>query len=104
MKIFQTVQKNLLSTYKIGLDENPFNCKILMAFLIFCAGIISNCVYFFYEAKTFQDYVNSIFFCELLFAVTINFVSIALNMRQIFGCLLDAEKIIDGSKLAPFYF
>lgn len=98
MKIFKLVQKKFLLVYKIGLHQRPINCKTLLALFIFCIGIVLNCVYFFNEAKTFQDYANSVLFGTGLFAAAIIFTYVSFSMRQIFGCLYDAEKIINGSK------
>lgn len=104
MKLFQKVQQNFLLTYGIGLDQHPFNWKNLLGFLIFCSGIVSICEYFFCEAEAFEDYSNSIAVCVALIAATVAIVIVSSNTNGIFGCVRDAEKIIDDSKLATFFF
>lgn len=98
MKIFQFVQKKFLFIYKIGLHERPFNSNILTAFLLFFMGIISNCVYFFYEVKTFQDYAYSVYFCTSVSGSAMIFTYVAFNMRKFFDCIHVVEKIVGGSK------
>lgn len=100
MKIFQLIQKKFLSTYKMGLNQHRFNWKNLLTFFGFCMGILSNGAYSFYEAKTFQEFANSICVCTVLFTVTIYIALISVNMPKVFGCVSDAEQIINASKLA----
>lgn len=98
MKIIQFFQKNLLLIYGIGLHQNPFNWKILVAFFVFCASIFSCSAYFVNEAKTFQDYANSTCVCTAQIGVAILFVCFASNMQQCFGYIDEAEQIIEDSK------
>lgn len=98
MKIFQSVQKNVLLMYNFGLHQNPFNWKSMLTFLVFCAGIVSNCAYFFNEAETFQEYANTICLFTAIFGGMTLLIITALKTHEIFGCLLDGEQIIDDSK------
>lgn len=71
----------------MGLHQRLFNRNILMALFIFSVGIISNCAYFFSEAKTLQDYANFVLFftASVACANILNFI--IFNMQQIFGCV-----------------
>lgn len=99
MKIIQLFQRDLLLIYGIGLDQRPWNWKILLALLDFCASIWSCSVYFFNETKTLQDYANSTCICAAQIGVAILFVCFASTMQKCFGYINEAEQIIDGSKL-----
>lgn len=103
MKIFQLVQTNFLLTYKIGLQKSPLSRNILVTIFIFSVGFISNCAYFYYEAKTFKDHASSMLFCIAMFTAAIIFTFIAFNMRAIFGYVIIVENIINDSKSLTFF-
>ena len=97
MKILQQLQ-NALAIYGIAAHQQPFNWRNLMAFFIFSCAIASNGIFIFYEAKSFQEYAESIFMATALIAVSICFVYIVLKMHRLFDCLNEMEKLINGSE------
>lgn len=103
MKIIQLFQRDLILIYGIGLNQQPWNWKILLALLDFCASILSCSVYFFNKTETLQDYANSTCICAAQIGVAILLVCFATSMQTCFGYINEAEQIIDGSKLVnPF--
>lgn len=100
MKIIQLFQRDILMIYGIGLNQRPWNWKIVLGLLDFCASILSCLAYFSNETKTLQDYANSTCICAAQIGVAILFVCFASSMQKCFGFIDEAEQIIDGSKLA----
>lgn len=96
MKIVQLVQKKFSLIYGIGLHQDPLNWKILLAFVDFCASLVSSCAYLINETETFLDYANSILMCTVYICGTIFFTLFVLRMQQYFGLINEAEEIIDG--------
>lgn len=84
MKIFQSGQRYYLLIYGTGLDQPIFNWKKFLVFLVFFAGIISNCAYFFFEAKTFKDYAASVCLFVAMFVATILLFMTALQPKKNF--------------------
>ena len=97
MKLFQQIQKDF-AIYGIGSRQKPFNWRNLVAVLMFSIGIVLSSIHLFCEAKTFQEYADTIFTATSLVVATINFVYIACEMRRLFDSLNDAEKIINASE------
>lgn len=98
MKIFQFAQKKF-SLVGIGLHARAWNYRNVLSLSTFCVGIVSNGVYFFRQAKTFQDYTNSVFMATTLICSAAVLIIDVSNMQPIFGCVEGAEQIIDGSEL-----
>lgn len=75
-------------------NQHPFNWRNQLAISIFGIGIISNGVYICCEAKTFQEYADSVFTATALTSALMIFTFFALIKRLIFACLTEAEPII----------
>lgn len=98
LRIFQQIQK-MCAIYGMASNQHPFNLRNWLALSIFGIGIILNGVHFACEAKTFQEFVDSIFVATMFTGVLAIFAFIVLNMRQIFDFISEAEQIIDDSEL-----
>ena len=101
IKTFQQVLK-LAAIMGIASDQHPFNWRNDLAIGIFSFGIILNGAYIFGEAKSFQQYADSIFMATTLAGVLIIFTFLVANMRLIFDCLSEEEKMIDDSEFRFF--
>lgn len=99
MKIFQQTQKNIAYMGQIA-NSSPLNTRSLLVICIFGLAMFSNGVYIFHQAKTFQDYVDSISIALALFVITAYFLYTLFNKRVHDDCIREFEEIIDGSKLA----
>lgn len=96
MKIFLKVQE-LGAIIGISPNQQSFSWRSLLAIFIDCFGIASNCAHFFYEAKTFQEHIESIFVCTaIIMATTVAFY--AWKSQIFFNFLYDAENMIDKSE------
>lgn len=97
MEIFTLIQKNFL-LFGIGLHQRPFNVRNLVTICIFCVAITSASAYFFYEAKTFPQYTDSIFLISVLILGLILFVITVSEMQRILRHIITGEKLINSSE------
>lgn len=102
MKLFRQVYK-YLSVYGIEPHRKPFNSRNLLAILLFGMGTASNCVHFFCEVETFQQYAESIFVTISVMVATTNFIYIASKMRELYDCFKEPEKIVNDSEFEWFF-
>lgn len=96
MKLLQTNQMNLL-IFGCGVHEKQFNKRNVLSFFCFSFCVLSSGAYFFCEAKTFDEYAQSVFTTTAVMNFTLMFVLFVWNMRQFFDSVNEAEAIIDGS-------
>lgn len=97
MKFFERIQ-NDFESIGISVHRSPFNLRNLLVLFVFYTGIISNWAYFFVIAKTFQEYVKSVFVATALISSSTVFAYIAWKMRKIFNFLNESEKTIGDSE------
>lgn len=101
IKIFELTQKNFAS---IGIDASlmaqpyPFNDKILFDFLILISSIVCHLMFTFCEAKTFSEYVRSIYMFSLATLTILILVIVILNVTKIFNLIEGAENLANTSK------
>lgn len=86
--------KELASFLGIGPNRSLFNRRNLIVTFVLSAAVISNCVYCC-EAKTFQQYVGSIYGLTAQMELIINFAIYVLNNHQIFRCFDQVDEIVD---------
>lgn len=98
IKIFQAVQKCWL-TFEFGLHQSSFNALIFLALFSFNLCIFFSAAFFFWEAKTFQEYAESVFFTSGLLNCALAFVIIVWEKRRIFDCLFETETLMNESKM-----
>lgn len=101
LKIFRLMLKDFMIYGISGHEQNnPFiKLRTLLGFLVFCCAIISSGGYIYFEAKTFQEYANSIFLGTAVFAATAIYVCTVWKKRQLFNCFNELEQIIVDSEL-----
>lgn len=92
MELFQTLQKNMATIgFTPNQPENDFYRKLstfqLFVIAAFLIDVGTVCVYFFYEAKGIEEYMDAIL--EFLVSVTIlvAFVSLIFKNNDIFDIL-----------------
>lgn len=101
IKIFQCVQKNF-ATAGVGpvlsLQPYPLNLKIKFGFLLGIFYIICDLVFLFVEAKTFTEYMQSIYmgFCPTL--SIFGLVVIISKAKKLFQVINDCENLVNASK------
>lgn len=98
VKRFQKVQK-LFAIYGIVPNQHPFTWRHCLTISTFGLAIISSVAYCVYEAKTFQEYADSIFMASILASGMTIFTFGVLRMRLFFYCFNEADRIIDDSEL-----
>ena len=98
MKLFK-VTKKLCVIYGVALNPNQFNWPSSIVLFIFGISFISNFLYSRCEAKTFQEYADSIFIGTTLTTAMMTFAYLAWKIQSIFICIDDAEDSIDDSEL-----
>lgn len=97
MKIFVELKK-FGEFVGIFANQRPFNWRNLLALSINCIGIVSNWIYFFCEARSFQDYAETIFVGTAINAMTVIFTFFIWKKQIYFDTLDEYEKIINGSE------
>lgn len=93
MEPFQSVQKTL-TTLGINQNRNAFIDRVLIAYYVFCSSSILSCVFFFTEAESFREYMDSIYTVTANIAVTFCFTYIIIKMDQLFQYIDDSQKIV----------
>lgn len=103
MNVFQQLRKDF-AVFGIATQQHPFNWRNLVALFIFSSAIISNGVHILFEAKTFEEYVESIFLATAIITDTISFLYIVSIMQQFFNWMNESEKVINASEFVSFLF
>lgn len=96
IKIFLTIQKNL-STIGI-IEKHPINANIFLNLLTLGAATIFELFYIFLEAKTFFQYVQSIYMCSTYIIISLCLMILILNLNLSFEMINGCECIANTSK------
>lgn len=102
LKILQLLQKDF-ALYGVTEQQDPFFKRIILGFFLFSCAIISNGGYILFEATTFQEYANSIFFATALIAATAIYACTVWKKGELFNCINELDQIIDDSELSFFF-
>lgn len=103
-KIFQMSQKyfTVLGISPILMvQSNPFNQKNLICFLVFGLQLISEFIYILYEAETFWDYIQSIYFCSVSILATVVFLILVFRVDKLFKYIGNSENLNNIGKYSP---
>lgn len=76
MKIFQSTMK-FLAVLGLTAESRPFNMRNLLSLIVFEVLVLSCLAFLFFEAKTFRDYTESIYFSStaiLMFLISLTFI------------------------------
>lgn len=106
MKLFQTIQNKFailgISSHQ-STQEQPFNQRIILVYLIYgCSCILSN-VYLFRKAQTVEEYTNCIYIATATTMLTLFFSIVVYKMPKLFKYIENVENIVErGEKLQIF--
>lgn len=102
MKIFETAKKSLAS---IELDTNkrPFHRMQLFHIGQSFLAIVSQCLYFTYDANTTMEYIHSISTISLATLVYISYWNAIFNTSTIYELIDHVETIVNESKLCQLH-
>lgn len=87
MKSSEINRKNMVA---FGIDlhptdeKSPFTVKNLSVLFIITTGLISSSLYTFYEAESFEEYVDSAYIISIVFVLIllcVNFILITLKVN-----------------------
>lgn len=97
LKTEHSIKHNLL-IFGIGLNEKPFNKRNWQTLSSFSFGILLSGAYFFCEAKTFNEYAQSVFTTTLFINFTLMFALFVWNMRQFLAQLKQNKLLMAVSR------
>lgn len=103
MKTFITTQENcawLGISWHQSLQKYLFNFKNLFALFILTFCAVLNCLYFCYDATTFNEYAISAYTTLTAIVSVITFLITILQMRAQFILIHDIEMILNKSELS----
>lgn len=106
-EILRLTLKNFAAVgFTPDLIDQPYslNRKILLGFLLLTSSIICNSMYTIREAQTFGEYTQSIYMFSLAALITLVFVTILLNVTELFSFISGVECLINTSKHQTFKF
>lgn len=101
IKILELTQKNFAT---IGIHPNlvdqsyPFNGKNLLLFLLLTSSVICNLMYVIREAKTFDEYTQSVYMLSFAILTAIGSVSLLWNVTELFNLINGFENLANTSK------
>lgn len=102
----QVLQKNKEYFKILGINLNAdtdgshtFNRTILIGFILCALNVIFNFVYIIYEANTFSEFIQSIYFCFLSVDVSIVYTILIFREQLLLEFTSNFENIINASEL-----
>lgn len=100
IKLFESIQSNMINLGFIPNQKNPFNLQHLRGFIIGLLAIILHFVFFVHVANTIKQYMDSIFMTTVGIAILVSFVSSVLKTKEIFDLINGLEEVINKSEYA----
>lgn len=73
MAIFQPIRNRLATIGIIVYQKYPLSFKNLLTFFMLSLGVILNCAFLLYEAKTFKEFADSVCSSTAMISATIVF-------------------------------
>lgn len=87
MRLFPTIQKNLLSlglTPDQSSQKHPFNGKVIAGFLIIDTTITSCIMFLLYEADILVEYAECLYIITVLIVILIDFLILFFQKNELF--------------------
>lgn len=87
-------------TSSLPMQAYPLNRRILLGFFIlgFCiSGIL---LFIIYDAQTFIEYIQSIYFCSMAIFIAVTFLFIILDIEKLFKLISGYDSLVHTSELA----
>lgn len=104
MQLLQTVQKNFalvgIDAENVKTHQNPHDKRAAVVLGVFFVNIIFNVVFFIYEAKTFEEILQS---CHLIISANYDFtlyILFVLNTVEWIRLVENCEKFVNESERA----
>lgn len=94
LKNFQKILKNYES-YGFALNQPFLNRRSTVILFIFSLLLVSNIIYCCCEAKSFQEYADSIFMGTVIIGTAVIYVYLLMTSRQMFDVLDQLEETVD---------
>lgn len=105
IRTFQLVQKQLAHigiSSKLASQPYPLNGKILLGLFTLGCTIICVFKFTFYDAKTFSESAQSIYFGSVAIVVIYSLLIVVLKVEEIFALINDCENLVNTSKRASW--
>lgn len=102
LRVFQLIQKKFAT---VGISPNlvtqsyPLNGKVILGILLLTISFSCNLMFFFYKAKTFAEYTESMHMSSMAALISLIFVIVLLNVRKLFDLINDCENVANSSEL-----
>lgn len=103
MKLFQTPRKYFSN---LGIDPTlvdqtyPINRQVAAGFVMNISALLSFAIFMTYEAKTFLEFSQSIYFCSVILLILFVLAMLAIRVELLFKFIDNFENAIYTSKLA----
>lgn len=101
MELFPSIQRQL-ATMGVGLHQLTqkyrLNPTILTIFFSYTCKIISDCLFIYYEAHTFQDYTESFYVTSTDVLVASCYAIIVFRVDGLFQLIHSCAEIVSSSK------
>lgn len=101
MLIFQNTKNNyaiLGISLQQSFQQNPFNGKIFISFVLLGCSIASHFLYLFYVASSLKEYIECITTTFAIFVISVCFMTMVFNMSTLFKTIDDIENVIEESE------
>lgn len=100
MKLFESAQKYLaeVGIHLVPTKIAPFSGKSLRLLLWFIVSQLLACLFLFFEAQKFDEYVSTFYTCFTLFIITTHFLILILKSRKLFKFINDMGEFVEKSE------
>lgn len=104
MKIFVTIQKNLVFLGINASESNRFNWKNTMGFLLLSLNLLSSIILIYtLENDDLMGYINGFVSASTMFEMFISFATIVSQQVKLFRTIKITEKIINRSNSSQIF-
>lgn len=105
MKIFQTVQRNLIPLGYVRDHAEYYKLRrphlVAIATCVFTGGAISIFIFVIHLADSPAEYMDSLYMSAVLLSIFVSYLTTIWNMTKLFGFIDNLQKFCNESK---FYF
>lgn len=97
MKIFDIIE-NHLESVGLTVSQQRFNVKNVTILSLFSLNILLTGEYIAFEAKEFEEYVDSLFGISTVFVLAINFLGLIWQTEELCGLITKLRNTVNESK------
>lgn len=101
VKVFQTIQRQfaILGINSDLIDKPyPFNRRIFIGFLILYSAFSSYLIFIIYEADTFYECAQSIYFSSVVILVAFCLMILLFRVHKLFKLITSVQNVIETSE------